>query len=193
MIMTIRSLEQMITEDLEEVLIPEEKLKIRVKELACDISRDYEGKDLLLVAVLKGALVFLADLARDLTIPADIDFIVVTSYASTRSTGEVRLAQDLTVSIKGRDILLVEDVVDNGLTIQFLTKTLLLREPASLRICALLDKPEGRSIDVRPDYCGFVIPNKFVVGYGLDYNQEYRNLPFIGVLSKHVIHNKDMQ
>ena len=184
--MKYRSLEKMIAEDLDEILITEDQLRIRISELSREISKEYAGKDLLLVTILKGALVFLADLSRSLTIHADIDFMVVSSYASTRSTGEVRLAQDLNVSVKGRNVLLIEDIVDNGLTVQFLKNTLLLREPASLKICTLLDKPAGRTVAVSPDYLGFVIPNRFVVGYGLDYNQRYRHLPFVGVLSKHV-------
>lgn len=184
--MRYRTIEQVIAEDLDEILITEEQIRIRVSEMGREISKEYEGKDLLLVTILKGALLFLADLARNLTINADIDFMVVSSYASTQSTGEVRLAQDLNVSIKGKNILLIEDIVDNGLTVDFLKKTLLLREPASLKICTLLDKTQGRTVDVTPDYCGFTVPNRFVVGYGLDYNQRYRNLPFIGILSKHV-------
>lgn len=181
----------MFEEDLEEILITEDQLRVRVEELARVISQEYAGKDLLLVTILKGGLVFLADLARNLTIPVSLDFMVVSSYSSARSTGEVRIAQDLSIGIKGKNLLLVEDIIDNGLTAQFLMKTLLLREPASLKICTLLDKPEGRSVPVIPDYCGFVVPNRFVVGYGLDYNQKYRNLPFIGVLSKHVYSEKE--
>lgn len=184
--MNYRTIEQVISEDLDEILITENQLRIRIDEMGREISQAYAGKDLLLVTILKGALLFLADLARNLTINVDIDFMVVSSYAKTQSTGEVRLAQDLNVSIKGKNVLLIEDIVDNGLTVDFLKKTLLLREPASLKICALLDKPQGRKIDVMPDYCGFTVPNRFVVGYGLDYNQRYRNLPFIGILSKHV-------
>jgi hypoxanthine phosphoribosyltransferase len=166
-----------------ETLIDEERLRHRVAELGDEISADYAGQDLLLVGVLKGAVFFMSDLMRHLTIPCEIDFMAISSYAgATESSGVVRILKDLDMNIEGRDVLVVEDIIDSGLTLSYLMRNLEAREPASLEICALLTKPERREIDVPVRYVGFEIPNRFVVGYGLDYDEKYRNLPYVGVL-----------
>jgi hypoxanthine phosphoribosyltransferase len=170
-------------DDIAEVLITEEHLRRRVQEMGADLQRDYAGQDLLLVGVLKGALMFMVDLAREIDMPLHLDFMAISSYgAAAKSSGVVRLIKDLDVNIAGRNVVIVEDVVDTGLTLAYIRENLSTRGPASLRICALLDKREARKADVPLDYVGFVIPNQFVVGYGLDYAEAYRNLPFIGVL-----------
>ena len=152
-------------------------------ELGAQISADYSGKDLTVIGILKGSVLFMADLIRAISMPLAIDFMAVTSYgASTTSSGNVRILKDLDSSITGRHLLIVEDIIDSGLTMQYLLNNLASRGAASLRVCTLLDKPERRLTDVRADYTGFAVPNEFVVGYGLDYNQMYRNLPDIGVL-----------
>jgi len=172
-----------LEDDVAEILITEEELQARVAELGKAISDDYRGKDLLLVCILRGAVVFLSDLMRHITIPHEIDFMAVSSYgAATETSGIVRILKDLETSIEGRDVLIVEDIVDTGLTLNYIINNLKTRRPASLRTCVLLNKPERRLVDVPLDYVGFDIPNKFVVGYGLDYGEKYRNLPFIGVL-----------
>lgn len=164
-------------------LIGQEELRKRIGELAKEISRDYEGRDLLLIGVLKGSFMFLADLSRELDYKVAIDFMGTSSYgASTQSSGEVRITKDLEQSVLGRHVLLVEDIVDTGLTLRYLVDTLRARQPASLKVCALLDKPARRRVRVSLDYYGFIIPNAFVVGYGLDYEEKYRGLPFVGVL-----------
>jgi hypoxanthine phosphoribosyltransferase len=166
-----------------EVLIDEEALQNRITELGAEISADYEGRDLLLVGVLKGAVFFMADLMRRLTVPCEIDFMAISSYgAATNSSGVVRILKDLDINIADRDVLVVEDIIDSGLTLSYLRRTLLARKPATLEICALLTKPERREIDVPLRYVGFEIPNRFVIGYGLDFAERYRNLPYIGVL-----------
>jgi hypoxanthine phosphoribosyltransferase len=166
-----------------EVLIDEETLQNRITELGTHISADYEGRDLLLVGVLKGAVFFMADLMRRLTVPCEIDFMAISSYgAATNSSGVVRILKDLDINIAGRDVLVVEDIIDSGLTLSYLRRTLLARKPATLEICALLTKPERREIEVPLRYVGFEIPNRFVIGYGLDFAERYRNLPYIGVL-----------
>jgi hypoxanthine phosphoribosyltransferase len=166
-----------------ETLIDEERLSRRIGELGEEISSDYAGHDLLLVGVLKGAVFFMSDLMRQLTIPCEIDFMAISSYAgATESSGVVRILKDLDMNIEGRDVLVVEDIIDSGLTLSYLIRNLEAREPASLEICALLTKPERREIDVPVRYVGFEIPNRFVVGYGLDYDEKYRNLPYVGVL-----------
>ncbi len=166
-----------------EILIDEDALQQRITELGVEISADYEGRDLLLVGVLKGAVFFMADLMRRLTIPCEIDFMAISSYgAATDSSGVVRILKDLDVNIAGRDVLVVEDIIDSGLTLSYLLRTLKARKPASLEICALLTKPERREIDVPVRYVGFEIPNRFVIGYGLDFAERYRNLRYIGVL-----------
>lgn len=171
-------------EFLEEVLISEDQLQTRIRELAQEISRDYEGKDLLLICILRGGVMFLTDLMRALTIPHQIEFMAVSSYgAGARHTsGQVRITLDLTTSIEERDVLLVEDIIDSGYTIASVLELLHARRPRSLKICTLLDKAERRETEVPVHYCGFVIPNKFVFGYGLDLDEYYRNLPFIGVV-----------
>ncbi len=164
-------------------IVTQEEMRMRIRELGRQITADYAGKDLILVGVLKGAYAFYADLARAIRIPMRVDFIVVTSYDSkTRTTGKVKMVSDLTEDIKGRDVLLVEDIVDSGLTVQYLVKTLAKRKPRSIKVCTLLSKPERRKVDAQVDYVGFKIPNKYVVGYGLDYRQKYRNLPYLAVL-----------
>jgi len=173
-----------LEEHVDHVLIDRERVQTRVGELAAEISRDYAGvDDLLLVCVLKGAFMFLADLSRRLTIPHAIDFMAVSSYgASTESSGIVRIIMDLETSILDRHVLVVEDIIDSGRTLDYTTRNLSTRGPASLRICTLLDKKERRMIPIPVDYIGFEIPDEFVIGYGLDFVELYRNLPFIGVL-----------
>jgi hypoxanthine phosphoribosyltransferase len=166
-----------------EVLIEEETLTARVGELGAEVSADYADRDLLLIGVLKGAVFFMADLMRRLTIPCEVDFMAISSYgASTDSSGVVRILKDLDTNIEGRHVLVVEDIIDSGLTLSYLVRNLESREPASLEVCALLTKPERREIEVPVRYVGFEIPNRFVIGYGLDYAERYRNLPYVGVL-----------
>ncbi len=173
--------------DLEEVLIPPERLRSRVAELAAEIDRDYAGCELLLVGVLKGAVMIMADLARCMRLPVQMDWMAVSSYGSgTRSSGVVRILKDLDSDITGRHVLLVEDIVDSGLTLSWLVQNLQSREPASLQVCVLLRKPTAVQMDVEVAYTGFDIEEKFVIGYGLDYAERYRNLPFIGTLAPHV-------
>ena len=171
-----------------EILIEEEPLQARIAELGAEVSREYEGRDLLLVGVLKGAVFFMADLMRELTIPCEIDFMAISSYgAATDSSGVVRILKDLDANIAGRDVLVVEDIIDSGLTLSYLMRSLKARKPASLEICALLTKPERREIDVPVKFVGFEIPNKFVIGYGLDFAERYRNLPYVAVLHPDLI------
>jgi len=166
-----------------ETLVPEEDLQRRVGELGVEISRDYAGKELLLIGVLKGAVPFLADLMRSLEVDCEVDFMAVSSYGSaTDSSGVVRILKDLDASIGGRDVLLVEDIIDSGLTLHYLLKNLKARDPASLEVCALLTKPERRRVDLPIRYVGFEIPNRFAIGYGLDHAQRYRNLRYVAVL-----------
>jgi hypoxanthine phosphoribosyltransferase len=166
-----------------EILIDQDSLQRRIAELGDEISADYSGRDLLLVGVLKGAVFFMADLMRRLTISCEIDFMAISSYgAATDSSGVVRILKDLDINIEGRDVLVVEDIIDSGLTLSYLMRNLEAREPASLEICALLTKPDRREIDVPVRYVGFEIPNRFVIGYGLDFGERYRNLPYVGVL-----------
>jgi hypoxanthine phosphoribosyltransferase len=172
-----------LADAIESVLIDEQRLQARVRELGAQITRDYQGQDLILVGVLKGAIMFMVDLARHIDAPVELDFMAVSSYgASTTTSGIVRILKDLDTNIEGRHVLIVEDIVDTGLTLRYIYENLQTREPASLRICALLNKQKARKADVRLDYVGFEIPDRFVVGYGLDYAELYRNLPFIGVL-----------
>jgi hypoxanthine phosphoribosyltransferase len=171
-----------------EVLIEEDVLRGRIAELGEEISRDYAGRAPLLVGVLKGAVFFMSDLMRELTVPCEIDFMAVSSYgASTDTSGVVRILKDLDLNIEGRDVLVVEDIIDSGLTLNYLIRNLESRSPASLEICALLTKPDRRQIDVPVRYVGFEIPNKFVIGYGLDFAERYRNLPYVGVLDEELI------
>jgi hypoxanthine phosphoribosyltransferase len=170
------------------VLIDEERLRSRVAELGEEVSADYAGRDLLLIGVLKGAVFFMADLMRHLTMTCEVDFMAISSYgAATDSSGVVRILKDLDINIAGRDVLVVEDIIDSGLTLSYLMRNLEAREPASLEICALLTKPERREIDVPVRYVGFEIPNRFVIGYGLDFAERYRNLPYVGVLDPDLI------
>ena len=171
-----------------DVLIDERSLHERIAALGEEISSDYAGRDLLLIGVLKGAVFFMSDLMRHLTIPCEIDFMAISSYGdSTDSSGVVRILKDLDINIEGRDVLVVEDIIDSGLTLSYLMRNLEAREPASLEICALLTKPDRREIDVPVRYVGFEIPNRFVIGYGLDFAERYRNLPYVGVLDPALI------
>lgn len=166
-----------------EVLVSTEQLQDRVKALGAEISRDYEGRDLLLIGVLKGAVPFLADLMRELEIDCEVDFMAVSSYGSaTDSSGVVRILKDLEAAIEGRDVLLIEDIIDSGLTLHYLVKNLRARNPASLEVCALLTKPDRRRVDLPIRYVGFEIANRFAIGYGLDHDQRYRNLRYVAVL-----------
>ena len=168
-----------------DVLIDEDALRQRIVELGDEISADYAGRELLLVGVLKGAVFFMSDLMRRLTVPCEIDFMAISSYAgATESSGVVRILKDLDMNIEGRDVLVVEDIIDSGLTLSYLMRNLEAREPASLEVCALLTKPERREIEVPVRYVGFEIPNRFVVGYGLDFDEKYRNLPYVAVLDE---------
>jgi hypoxanthine phosphoribosyltransferase len=170
-----------------EILVQADELQHRIREMAAEISRDYAGpppRDLLLIGVLKGAVFFLADLMRHLDIPCEVDFMAVASYgSSTDSSGVVRILKDLDAPLEGRDVLIVEDIVDSGLTLQYLMRTLEARGPASLEVCALLTKPERRKVDMPARYVGFEIPDKFAIGYGLDYAERYRNLPYVAALT----------
>jgi len=166
-----------------EVLMPETVVQARVGELAAKINQDYAGRELLVVGILRGAFIFLADLVRRLEMPVIVDFVAVSSYGqATRSSGVVRIMKDLDESVAGRHLLLVEDIVDSGLTLKYLSDYLRAKQPADLRVCTLLDKPDRRQVDIKPDYNGFTIPDHFVVGYGLDCGQHYRNLPGIYIL-----------
>ena len=166
-----------------EILVQADNLQRRVRELAEAISKDYAGGDLLLICVLKGAVFFLSDLMRHITVPCEVDFMAVASYGSaTDSSGVVRILKDLDASIEGRDVLIVEDIVDSGLTLQYLMRNLQARNPASLEICALLTKPERRKTEIAARYIGFEIPNRFVIGYGLDHDERHRNLPYVAAL-----------
>jgi len=164
-------------------IVTQEEMRARIKELGKQITADYAGKDFVLVGVLKGAYAFYADLARAIRIPMRVDFLIVTSYGSrAKTSGKVKIVTELTEDIKGKDVLLVEDIVDSGLTARYLIRTLAKNRPLSIKVCTLLSKPERRTVDVPLDYVGFKIPNKYVVGYGLDYQQKYRNLPYLAVL-----------
>jgi hypoxanthine phosphoribosyltransferase len=175
----------MAEERIGEVLVSREDLVRRVRELGEEISRDYEGRDLVMVGVLKGAVIFIADLLRHLTVPCEIDFMAVSSYgSSTDSSGVVRILKDLDSPIEGRDVLIVEDIIDSGLTLQYLLRNLRARNPRSLEVCALLTKPERRRVDLPTRYVGFEIPNRFAIGYGLDYGQHYRNLDYVAALDE---------
>ena len=175
-----------------EILIDEESLRGRVVELGDEVSNDYVGRELLLIGVLKGAVFFMADLMRQLTVPCEIDFMAISSYgAATDSSGVVRILKDLDINIEGRHVLVVEDIIDSGLTLSYLMRNLEAREPASLEVCALMTKPARRQIDVGVRYVGFEIPNRFVIGYGLDFAERYRNLPFVAVLHSDLIPESD--
>ncbi len=173
-------------DDVEEILIDTAGIGARVAELGSQLSADYAGRDPVLVSVLKGSLVFLADLMRAMDLPSSIDLMEVSSYAGTETSGQVRILKDLSKPIKDRDVIVVEDIIDTGLTLNYLLGYLADRQPASIKICCLLDKPARRLADIDIDYIGFTIPDRFVIGYGLDYDERYRNLPYIGVLKPSV-------
>ncbi len=177
-------------DDVERVLISEAELKEICKSLGKQISEDYKDKNLLLVSVLKGAVVFMADLLREITCDCRIDFMAVSSYSGAKTTGVVKFKKDLDINPEARDILIVEDILDSGVTLSYLKKVLEDRHAASIKICTLLDKPANRMADIKADYVGRVIPDEFVIGYGLDYDEKYRNLPFVGVLSPRVYGGK---
>ena len=176
-----------MNDDIRAVLVSEQQLKDKVAQLGAQISQDYAGKDLVLVSILKGAVVFMADLMRAVTIPCSIDFMVVSSYgAGTTTTGLVKIIKDLDSDLSGKDVLIVEDILDTGVTLSNLVPMLKMRDPNSVRICAILDKPSRRRADIQADYIGFQVPDEFVVGYGLDYDEKYRNLPYVGVLKPEI-------
>ena len=177
----------MMKNDIQEVLFSEQQLADKVAEFGARISADYAGKDPLIVSVLKGSYVFMADLTRRISIPCNVDFMAVSSYgAGTKTTGEVQIIKDIGSKIDGRHLIIVEDILDSGVTLSFLMKVLKARGAASIRLCTLLSKPERRKVDVPVDYLGFEIPDAFVVGYGVDYAEKYRNLPYIGILKPSV-------
>ena len=174
-------------DDVKTVLVSEEQLKAKVAELGAQISRDYAGKNLVLVSILKGSVVFMADLMRAVSIPCNIDFMVVSSYGGSNTTsGLVKIIKDLDGNLSGKDVLIVEDILDTGVTLSNLVPMLKMRNPNSVKICTILDKPSRRKADIQPDYEGFQVPDEFVVGYGLDYDEKYRNLPYVGVLKPEV-------
>lgn len=176
--------------DMHQILFSAEQIGQRVAELGAQISADYEGKNLLMLSVLKGSVVFMADLMRSVTIPAEIEFMAVSSYgAGTQSSGVVKIIKDIDIPLEGKDLLLVEDILDSGKTLAYLKELLAGRNPASIHIVTLLDKPARRAVDIQPDYTGFTLPDEFIVGYGLDYAELYRNLPYIGVLKPEVYSN----
>ena len=177
----------MLEKDIDHILFSEEQLKARVREIAGQIDRDFAGKEPMLISVLRGSFIFMADLMRSITLPCTVDFMAVSSYgAGTTSSGQVKITKDLSESIEGRDIIVVEDILDSGNTLSYLLKILGNRHPASIRLCTLLDKPDRRVKPVEVHYSGFTIPDAFVVGYGLDYAEKYRNLPYIGILKPEV-------
>ena len=169
---------------IEKVLITEEEIQARIRELGEELTREYEGKDPIVVGVLKGVVIFYADMIRELKVPCQMDFMWISSYAGTNSTGDMIVRKDVSADVKGRHVLILEDIFDTGNSLDFVVKHLQSKEPASLKICTLLDKPERRKegITLQADWTGFVVPNEFVVGYGLDFNEHYRNLPYIGIL-----------
>ena len=173
----------MLEQDIQEILFSEEQLKNRVAEIAREIERDYQGKEVMLISVLRGSFIFMADLCRAIDLPCTLDFMSVSSYGSgTTSSGQVQITKDLSEDITGRHIIVVEDILDSGNTLSYLLQLLQARSPASVRLCTLLDKPSRRTKEVELHYSGFTIPDYFVVGYGLDYAEKYRNLPYIGIL-----------
>jgi len=176
-----------LNEDIERILITEKEISERVKELGKAISRDYSGKDPVLVAVLRGAIVFLCDLLKEISIPMSLDFLSISSYSGQVQTGVVRILKDLDQNIEDKYVILIEDIIDTGLTLNYILKILKARKPAGVRVCALLDKKVRRIVDIPIDYRGFEIPDEFVVGYGMDYEQGYRNLPFIAVLKEEIL------
>lgn len=176
-----------IHENVEKVMITAQQIETRVKELAAQLDKLYEGRRPLIVCILKGSVIFFSDLIRNMSVAIETDFMAVSSYGSgTVSTGELKIKKDLTIDIKDRDVLIVEDIIDSGNTLYHLKKMLNARQPASLNIVTLLDKPQRREVPMEPEYTGFVIEDEFVIGYGLDYDEEYRNLPYVGVLKRSV-------
>lgn len=179
-----------IHQDIEQVLYTEEELRRRVKELGRQITADYAGREPMLVSVLRGSYIFMADLTRAISLDVTVDFMAVSSYgAGTVSSGQVEIKKDLSDSIEGRDLIIVEDILDSGNTLYYLMDVLKARKPASIRLCTLMDKPDRRTKSITADYVGFTIPDAFIVGYGLDYDEKYRNLPYVGVL-KHSVYEK---
>lgn len=179
-----------MNKDVEKILIDEEEIKEICKRLGEEISRDYAGKKLLLVSVLKGAVVFMADIMRNVTCDCEIDFLAVSSYSGSKTTGVVKFKKDMDVDPDGRDILIVEDILDSGITLSYLKNVLLQRNAASVKVCTFLDKPANRKADIQADYIGKVVPDEFIIGYGLDYNEKYRNLPYVGILKREVYANE---
>ena len=177
-------------DDVEKILVDEKEIKEICKRLGEQISKDYAGKKLLLVSVLKGAVVFLADLMREITCDCELDFMAVSSYSGTKTTGVVKFKKDMDVDPEGQDSLIVEDILDSGITLSYLKKVLIDRNAASVKVCTFLDKPSNRKADIEAEYVGKAVPDEFVIGYGLDYNEKYRNLPFVGVLSPKVYADK---
>ena len=173
--------------DIEEILITETKIQERIKQLGEQISKDYKGKNPVMICILKGGIVFLSDLMRNISTKVELDFMSLSSYGdSTKSSGVVRIKKDIDVDIANRDVIIVEDIVDSGLTLKYLDEYFMQHNPKSVKICTLLDKPNAHQIDIKIDYLGFEVGNEFVVGYGLDYAQKYRNLPYIGILKKEI-------
>ena len=184
-------MEYKMENDIREILFTEEEIRQIVQDMGAKISRDYEGKNLLMVSVLKGSVVFMADLMRAVTVPCRIDFMSVSSYGSgVKTSGVVKIIKDLDIPLSGYDVLIVEDILDSGMTLSYLLEILKSRGPRSIRLCTLLDKPERRKADVTADYTGAVVPDEFVVGYGLNYDEKYRNLPYLGILKPEVYGGK---
>ncbi|OBZ15408.1 hypoxanthine phosphoribosyltransferase [Bacillus sp. FJAT-27264] len=176
--------------DIKEVLISEEEIQQRIKELGTVLSKEYAGRNPLVICVLKGAFIFMADLVKVITVPLEMDFMAVSSYgASTKSSGVVKIIKDLDVSVEGRDVLIVEDIIDSGLTLSYLIELLRNRNAKSVSVVTLFDKPAGRTVNLEAEYTGFVLPDEFIVGYGLDYAERYRNLPYVGVLKPEIYSN----
>jgi hypoxanthine phosphoribosyltransferase len=180
----------LLHKDIQEILFTEEEIQLKVKELGKQISSDYAGRNLLVVCVLKGAFIFMADLVKAMDIPLELDFMAVSSYGvSTKSSGVVKIIKDLDIPVEGRDVMIVEDIIDSGLTLSYLIDVLERRNALSIAVVTLFDKPARRTVDLEPDYKGYTLPDAFVVGYGLDYAEKYRNLPYIGVLKEEVYSN----
>ena len=183
---------QKMNDDIKKVLIDESELKSIVKRLGAEITADYKDKKVLLIGILKGSVIFMADLMREIEVPCNIDFMAVSSYGNgTESSGRVKINKDLDNDIQGKDIIIIEDILDSGKTLYYIRDILTAREPSSIKICTLFDKPERREADIKADYVGSLVPNEFIVGYGLDYSEYYRNLPFIGVLKESVYENNN--
>ena len=183
---------QKMNDDIKKILIDEDELRAIVERLGEQITEDYKGKDVLLIGILKGSVIFMADLMRAIDLPCNIDFMAVSSYGNgTESSGRVKINKDLDNDIQGKDIIIIEDILDSGKTLYYIRDILSARKPASIKICTLFDKPERREADIKADYIGSLVPNEFIVGYGLDYAEYYRNLPYIGVLKESVYENNN--